>query len=422
MSVELSLALLGVWTLLVAGFGAWRYRTPLNPLTLFACSAIGIFTLGSGAVVAFILPGRFPASALSLAAIISTLYLAGVLLPYLFRGPLPAQLFGKFLSVLGLNSQRLATRFSFIRFFLLLLGAVAALFLVAVIGGGGSFWLTHPRWAYQEFRAGVGLFWLMAQWFLVFAWMYYLWSRRPRALETGLMLGLFCFLAYFTGSKNNILILGVVAVVYYNFLVKPIRVVVLAGLALSGLVAMLGLLVLQGSFADLVLALAYFDYYGTTAHFLARFDEFGFQLGKVWLSSFWFFVPRALYPDKPFEYGATLLHGVLFPGAAEAGHTPGFLAWTPAYLDFGAVGVFALGALQGFWQRMAYEHFFRSPSFFSFFFMIHLSLWPVMAYAPLTLALVWSVAQALLFRMVWRKIPVRDALPWPIEQPSPVAR
>jgi hypothetical protein len=144
----------------------------------------------------------------------------------------------------------------------------------------------------------------------------------------------FCTFLYFLGSKNNILILVVISGVYYNFYIKRISLLGCLLFLFISFSSILGLLYLQGSYDTLFYGMNYFkDYFNTTFKFISRFDEFGFRYGKGWLSSLWFYVPRGLFPDKPFEYGLTLIHRTLFPGYAALGHTPGSLPWSLAYLD-----------------------------------------------------------------------------------------
>jgi len=86
---------------------------------------------------------------------------------------------------------------------------------------------------------------------------------------------------------------------------------------------------------------------------------FVFRYGVASLSDLWFYVPRVLYPAKPFEYGLSLIYQILFPGMTELGHTPGILPWSLAYLDFGVLGVFVCGVFSGFLKRLSYDFFLR---------------------------------------------------------------
>lgn len=112
-------------------------------------------------------------------------------------------------------------------------------------------------------------------------------------------------------------------------------------------------------------------------------------------------MPRALYPDKPYEYGMTLIHQVLFPKMAETGNTPGILGWAMSYLDFGIAGVFASGFWGGIWQRVAYEHFLNHrQSFFAFLFMMQFSLWAPLPFATIEITIVLALVLSLYFRLV----------------------
>jgi len=398
---------LGTTALLAAFYGITRYRTSLNPLTMFAAVEIGLFTIFSGIVAV----GLTETVEYTSADVIDTIritffYICAVTVPFLFRGQGPSRLFGIGLDMLGLSSDSIASRFSFIKMVLLLAGAAASFFALAYLGGGGTLWFTDTREAYQNFRTGAGPFFALTQWLLTFALIYYIWTVRPRALELLLVLFIFCIAVSFLGSKNNILTLLVIGVVYYNFYVKRIRYFPFLIMMSLMIVAILGLLVVQGSYVSMLEALIYFrDYFDTTAQFISRIDEFGFRYGQGWLSSLWFYVPRGLYPDKPYEYGLTLVHEVLFPGAAAMGYTPGILTWSLAYLDFGTLGVIVYGLISGIWQRMAYEYFLiNRQKYFAFVLAMQFAIWPVWMFAPLVFVIIWSIGQSIFLRMEWQDI------------------
>jgi hypothetical protein len=406
-SVELSFWVLGILAFFVALYGMKRYRTPLNPLTIFAITQIGLFTILSGIVAISMTPtiAYTPADIVE-TILISVVYLGATVLPYLFHGSLLSKWFGKGLSLFGLSSGAIAIRFNSIKFALLLAGAAGAFVALALFGGGGILWLTNTREAYISYRAGAGPFFALTQWLLTFAMLYYIWTTKPRALKLLLILFFFCAAMYPLGSKNNILTLLVIGVAYYNFYVKRISLLGFIVLVFLMVLAVLSLLLVQGAYPSLLEGVLYFrDYFDTTAQFISRFDEFGFRYGQGWLSSLWFYVPRGLYPDKPYEYGFTLFHQVLFPGAAAKGHTPGLLTWSLAYLDFGVFGVFVYGLLVGIWQRMAYEYFLKHRhKFFAFVLAMQFSIWPIWTFAPLVFIIILSVGQSIFLRLVWRRM------------------
>ena len=137
-SVELTLCALTLLGVLVGFFGIKRYRTPLNPLTIFAAVQIGLFTVLSAIVVINV----GSSEAYTPADVIRTIFVAGVYLiaatlPYLFKRSFLSTLFGKVLSLFGLASEETIARFKPMKFVLLLIGAAIAFILLMVLGGGG---------------------------------------------------------------------------------------------------------------------------------------------------------------------------------------------------------------------------------------------------------------------------------------------
>lgn len=404
---RIALLVLGSSYVVAALFGMLRYRTPLNPLT-FAAVVGGGVTMLSGAIVYIQLPSA-PYSDADVAhtAWVCLVQLSGTVTPYFFRGRLLARLFGQVVRWLGLDSERIATRFSRVKFLLLLGAAVVCYAGLAILGGGGLRWLTDTRNAYIENRAGAGPLFAATEWFLVFALMYYLWSRRrPTLARTLPVTVLFALAASMTGSKANILIMGVVLIAFYQYRVRAIPPVLLSLIIPLFLALFAGLLIVQGfgGESNPLLALVYFkDYFDTATQFLSRFSEFGYRYGGVTLSGLWYYVPRALYPAKPYEYGVLLVHRVLFVGAAETGNTPGALTWIPMYMDFGVVGVYLAGVLDSFSQRGAYEYFLQHRrQFFAFLFMMQFSLWAPLPFATAGIAIVLSLSIAFFFRLTTR--------------------
>ena len=120
---------------------------------------------------------------------------------------------------------------------------------------------------------------------------------------------------------------------------------------------------------------------------MSQIEEIGHRFGEGYLTSLWFYVPRALFQDKPFEYGVTLIHQSLFPGMAEQSFTPGILPWGLSYLDFGVFGVAIEGLLIGSFQRAVYLRFMMQKSMVMFIIMISTCYVPVFVYATLPIYL-----------------------------------
>ncbi len=400
------LSLFALLILLSCVIGVKRYGTPLNPLTMFIATQMGLFTLLSALVTVYLLPE--PAYDLVYAeytVFISSLYTVGVTLPFLMRERMTTRIIGVVYRSFGLHYKSIASRFSLAQFAFMLLAAAASFVALATLGGGGLLWITDSREAYISYRAGVGPFYMLTQWFLSFALLYYLWTRRPTGIALYATLFVFGSAVYYLGSKGSVLLILIIGLVYINFIVHRLPLITYLIAAPAVLVLAVILMRVQGSYSSMVGAVFYFrDYFDTTAQFLSRFDEFGYRFGEGWLSSLWSYVPRAIYPDKPYEYGTILIHQVLFPGAAEAGHTPGILRWSLSYLDFGVAGVFLEALIIGVWLKAVYEYYLGNrDSFLAFVLMIHFCIWPVWQLAPLILVFVWSVFQSVFLRLRWQK-------------------
>lgn len=404
MSIASSFLLLAVAVVCAALYGIHRYRTPLNPLTVFAVIQIGLITLTSGLVAySFSSEVDYPPEVLTKTVWISLAYFAGNIAAYLFLGNLPVRLYGWLMGFLQLSSERIATRFSWFKFLVLLGCACGAFATLAIVGGGGMRWLTDTRAVYITNRAGVGPFFAAMQWFLVFALLYYLWACRPRGIRLIVITCLFALAAYFSGSKNNILTMLVIGIVYYNFCVRRIPIVGYLAFVAMILCLFSVLLIIHGMTGNLheVFRFYFRDYFDTTAQFLWRFDEFGYRYGGASVSDLWFYVPRGLFPDKPYEYGVLLIHQVLFPGAAATGNTPGILVWAMAYLDFGVIGVFTSGLLCGFGQRAAFEYFLKHRhGFFAFFLMMQFALLAPLPFATAGMTFILAISLGIYFRLV----------------------
>ena len=420
MTIQTAFGLLALEVVLVALFGIRRYGTPLNPLTFHALYETGLTTLLSGVVAYTLLPlAPYSASDMVHTAALSGLYLLSFTVPFWLRGRLPSRAFAACMRVLGLHAVEQATRYRLSKFALLLGCAMLCFAGLAILGGGGIRWLTDTRTAYLRFRTGAGYFWLLSIWFMTTAFIYYLWARRPTGLRLAWAMSCFTVLAYLTGSKLVILCMFVTTLTYYEFLVRHISTVKVALAGAGAVAAFFVLLVFQSSMTLLNL-FSYFEHFDVTTRFLARFNEYGYHWGAGWLSELWFYVPRALYPDKPLEYGALLVPARLYPGAYEQGYAPGFLGWSLSYLDFGWLGVAVAGWIRGLFNRGVYEYYLAHRSnLFAFVFMMQFCLWWVLAYATFPITVLWSIAIAILFRLVLTSRPhaamgvTRDVTPAP---------
>jgi hypothetical protein len=270
---------------------------------------------------------------------------------------------------------------------------ISGLFLVAVSflmftllafgGGGGGLWLSNPREAYISYRAGVGGAWVMYQWAILILQAGLLLSLSGNKIRKILILSLlFIVLAYFTGSKGNILSVIVLSVAYWNFNVRKFGVFDMLILSILMLTVFGFLLALQSvGFNDLAESMAsYFSEYTMTVvqYLNEEFLPVGF--GKYALSSLWFYLPRSIFEDKPYEYGVLLIHQVLFPNMAETGNTPGIPNWVLPYLDFKLFGVFVFFYISGLLRRVIFDTYLLQRSNLALFLlMVHVCVFQVFA-------------------------------------------
>lgn len=249
----------------------------------------------------------------------------------------------------NIHSKRYGQIYSFV---VMQMGLISFIILVV---STSLMWIYAPRVAYGEDRAGVGIFWSIYSTSISIFILLYCFTSKVDSLKKILVLSSFALiLGYFSGSKQTIFSILISILFYYDCYIKKIskKNILIIG---SGLFFMLlTLMIIQGSFASLFESLSYFDYiYNTNKAFYFK-DIFELLSGSVWMSGYWNYIPRALFPDKPLEYGVGLLSGYIFPGAAAVGYYPGYLSWIGDFIDFGYVGVFLVGFKTSYLRMIFY--------------------------------------------------------------------
>jgi hypothetical protein len=190
----------------------------------------------------------------------------------------------------------------------------------------------------------------------------------------------------------------ILAIFYYDLLIGRIPRWIILLAVLVVLVGISALQLLQGTAASIADTVGYFDYFHNTALFLDGMgNRFHFTWGATWLSSFWGYVPRGLFPYKPYAYGIAAIMEDFQPGAAELGSTDGILPWAASYLDFGVFGVAVEGLILGFVAKAVFENVRERPSMSTLLIFAQFGLQtsqPIYG-APLPLFWLWLVAQVL---------------------------
>jgi hypothetical protein len=100
-----------------------------------------------------------------------------------------------------------------------------------------------------------------------------------------------------------------------------------------------------GSIFELGYIVGYFDYFKNAADYYRGYlnNEVALFHGEVAISSLWAYVPRVIWPDKPFIYGILHVNEIFFPNLAASSYTPAFGGAVEQHADFGVIGVVIFG-------------------------------------------------------------------------------
>ena len=403
MSTTVLLAIHGTVVLSVVLLAARKYKTVLNPVSFFGAYFFVASVLSPLLFLQLKLL-TISKSAMDYAIFLSSLYFATFGAAYLFNlSPLrfPLEAVPKLSRPFAIADR---SDLSLPGICLVIVQFIAFYIALMVASGAGMMWLSNSREAYQFHRGGVGILWSLCQATLMLLFLTALFRWGNTRWKVFLQTILFSSLAYFLGSKASMLSYPVVAAFYAHFRIHRIRTrTVFLGSALL-LTLAFALQIVQhtaGVFSD---ALRYFDYFTYSARFIERFHHFRFQYGRIVASDLWYYVPRALYPEKPYVYGQNLLIGFMNPGfertVKHTGFTPGMLQWSVGYADFGVLGVMGAALVAAWVSKAAFEYFLRNRDFVSLALLIQLGfvyyieLFPN---APFPVFWAWIMLQGLLF-------------------------
>ena len=296
---------------------------------------------------------------------IGSFFLGSVTSIFTYRGVGLLNLFPQFTMRLSKNARL----YSKIFFFL----GVALFFILAHFSGAGLLWLTDSRFAYQHYREGVGVYYILSQFslYLSFIATLYVFSKRNFIIKSAILIVFFLFVFYFFGSKRSMITILLIFIVYYHYNVKEFTYKILLTFFL-GLV--LVFIVLQGMYSNYGLekSVTYFNYFSSMATMVERIGD-GFMYGSALLSSLWMFVPRAFYDEKPTAYALGIVSEIVAPGSTSNGNFVGTLPWALYYLDFGFIGVIFFGLISGYLLKHIHVMYIRNKSnllYFVLFFQL----------------------------------------------------
>lgn len=226
-------------------------------------------------------------------------------------------------------------------------------FLTLTQKTGGLFdWLGNIRESYMSKRDGNGIYYATALSCLSLA-IFFKVSICQTRLQILIWVIIFTFFGYLFGTKGFLLqILVFITAIY---LLKFPRHSLLQFLIILPLVILVLLLNFFNGIDgfDMLVLVNYFNYYYNAAIYYTDFFAGSIDLfdGKILASTFWQYVPRNIYPDKPYVYGVLHVVEHYYPGGPESGNTPAFLGQVSRFADYGFPG-FLLLSLFNFQQVM----------------------------------------------------------------------
>jgi hypothetical protein len=222
---------------------------------------------------------------------------------------------------------------------------VMALYLLASAQFGVLNWLSNPRTGYQLYREGQGHWYALAISALAMS-MLLSFLAHPNARSVLWRAPLFFCLGYFFGSKSMLLTIFTSLLTFLWFLHwrHLTRLLLLGAPVIFALLVWNLYLAITETF-DLQAVVEYFDYYKNAADYYREVlaGNIGLYHGEITWSSLWSYVPRSVWPEKPFVYGILIVNEIFFPGQAELTNTPAFGGAVEQFADFGVPGVLAFG-------------------------------------------------------------------------------
>lgn len=252
------------------------------------------------------------------------------------------------------------------RFFIFL--GISTFILLAELTGGLYDWLSNVRISYIEKRSGYGSIYALSINFISLSYFFYgLASKSVKSFTRQTII--FFILIFVYGSK------GLFLTFFTFYLINIWRM----GYSFSFFRTVTGLffvaifmisnLILGSSTAELVQIINYFDMFINASIFYndRLLNNLPLYDGLIWSTSFWEYVPRGLYPEKPYVYG--ILHVVeeYYPGGPASGNTPMFSGEVTKYADYGILGViflsfFNLGLFLKVYMLLVFSNYINSDS------------------------------------------------------------
>ena len=326
---------------------------------------------------------EYKTTALILNSIYSITYLSMVLLMSILFFRNDAR-FRKKLNVFVTNSRRL-----------FLIAILAFVFLITYAKLDFMGLVLEPRLIYQYNRFGQGIYYATYVVLInIFVLNLTFLNRNVKLKSAVLVILVSMFLGYFSASKSVILYQLLLLIIAYSYKNRPSflkQTLVLIIVSCSIFIVF----PLFGELTEAAKILLYFDHFRNNIVF---FEMFSPKIDYFW-SSFWGYVPRSIFPSKPFVYGDIYLTELLYPGIAQKGHTVGGLPYTLYLISFGALGV-AFSATIDILSIETLKHLFvRFPNYFTLTLTLHFLFIPIFKYFPPLFAVILALIIHLFFKL-----------------------
>ena len=205
-------------------------------------------------------------------------------------------------------------------------------------------WMINPREGYQGYRSGYGPLYALSMSSLAVA-VILACLRKMKPVRLIFTLIMYMPLAYMLGTKAAFLNLFLtVAIMIWFTRWKWFSPFMLIGTVLIFILMLFNFYMSNGNI-NLITIGAYFDHYRNAADYYNQYLSGDIDLfyGDIFTTSYYSYIPRAIWPDKPYAYGAVLVNEIFFPGAAARTNTPAFGGAVPQFADFSWAGIIFYG-------------------------------------------------------------------------------
>jgi hypothetical protein len=225
-------------------------------------------------------------------------------------------------------------------------------------------WILNPRYGYQYSREAAGHWYALSIIFLGINSVTLFLYRLKNAGAFIILSLIYTYLWYLYGGKAYII--AFCALLLFCIQIrfgKLFRAVFFVSSILFAAIIVLALFFSDLTGLEIDLAFdsigRYFDHYKYATMYFEDYFNSKIQLfeGEINLTKIYKYIPRALFPDKPYVYGAILVNEIYLPGMAAKGHTPEFSGQVQYFADFGIIGVF-------FFNIFDFQFIFRHLSLF----------------------------------------------------------